>query len=309
MEFDKEQIELIGKRLSEISIVPYIPDDPQYYPPPGDHIENVANFFLFMVAQDHRCYLPGGDYSMRLHGKLLRGAELLYALAMERYTEDPHFFTPARMRRISKEDIEALFSRNGVTLPDVHTRVFLWNDLAEKLIALYRGSFLDLLTMTRGFLYETQGGFVDRMRVFRAYEDPVEKKTFLLYKFLHRRNIFFARDIHMVHVPVDNHLVRLAVRLGIVEIPKHLELLFYWKKHATVEEDTIIRLSIRSAYDELCRYANISPLTLDDFLWSHGRTVCLREHPSCDKCVLNQCCAGYTHKKFLFEHLYTRTWY
>ncbi|OYT56351.1 MAG: hypothetical protein B6U76_04010, partial [Desulfurococcales archaeon ex4484_217_2] len=63
---------------------------------------------------------------------------------------------------------------------------------------------------------------IDRLKTFRAYEDPVEKKSFLLVKFLERRGIFKPIDKENLHVPVDNHLVRIAFRLGIVKLDREI---------------------------------------------------------------------------------------
>ena len=144
----------------------------------------------------------------------------------------------------------------------------------------------------------------------RAYEDPVEKKSFLLYKFLERRGIFEAKDKENIHVPVDNHLTRIAIRFGLVVVPKEFEEIFLWRKEADRFTDIILRFHIREAYKEVSRLSGIPPTRLDDFLWMHGRNVCTTP-PLCEKCPLKESCNAYRNpvlKKYR-EHYYLNTWY
>jgi len=304
-----------AEAIKELDI-PY--DDfasPKYYPPKGEPEEKVARYFLFMTAIDHRTSRPNNPYQITVGGEKLKGASLLYFLGARKYEEDPDFFSPYRMARITLEDFSEWLNVKDASIPDPGLRVFLLRDAARKLLLLYRGQAMELIKSAYGRLYAPQGepwreGIIEKLKVFRAYEDPVEKKPFLLCKFLERRGILKIADKENARVPVDNHLTRIAVRLELVDFPEYFKPLFKWERKASKEEDVIIRLYIREAYSYVCRLSSMDPFVLDDFLWNHGRTVCLPENPACEKCPLRKLCKGLISDEVrsLKEHYYS-TWY
>jgi len=298
-----------------IKIKPDSFTNPEYFPPSNEPIESVINYFFFMVAIDHRTSLPGKLFEGYVDGKLYHGSDLLYRLGMIKYEENPDFFSPRKMSKMTIEDVKKWLSVDEprrIVIHDPEVRAFLLRDAGIKLLKLYDGSFLNLIQESKGYLYsKIDGGFIERLRVFRAYEDPVEKKPFLLAKFLERRGLLKIKDLENMQVPVDNHLVRVALRTGIVNGIEKLSDLFMWKREATREEDIIIRLIIRRVWKIISEISGINPGVLDDFLWMFGRKTCIREKPLCEECVLKDLCKAYpdSSRKQLNEHLYYDTWY
>jgi hypothetical protein len=76
-------------------------DDPLLYPNAESDSSRVALFFFFIVAIDHRTHPKGKIYKGRIDGTELTGAELMYALAMRRFSEDASFFTAERSDKFS----------------------------------------------------------------------------------------------------------------------------------------------------------------------------------------------------------------
>ena len=300
--------------------------DPKYFPPRNTDAETIARYFFFMVAIDHRTGTLDKNFEGYVGGDFVHGADALYRLGMLIFEKDPDFFSPKRMSRIARSDIEkwlVITEPEKIAIRDPEIRAFLLRDCGEKILKMYDGSVLGLIEASDHYLYSVvEGGFIDRLRIFRAYEDPVEKKSFLLAKFLERRGLLRVKDPENAQVPVDNHLVRIAIRSGLVIPSDDLRKYFVsWKQETSREEDVLIRLVIRMAYKKVTELANISPFILDDLLWLLGRKICVRGTPKCDwgtidelnvkGCPLRTFCEAYNKKEKLRwnEHRYFNTWY
>lgn len=302
--------------------------DPEYYPPEDADQELVARYFITMVAMDHRASRSGRPYEAYVDGRLYHGADLLYKLGSKMLAENPDFFDPLRLANLGVEDVLAwLTPPGGPAPPDPDVRAELLRDLGSKLVKLYEGRVLRLLTLSKGRLKtRLHDGLIDRLKVFKAYSDPVEKKAFLLAKFLHRRGLFEAEDREHREVPVDNHLTRIALRLGLVAVPRETEVAIARGVEFDSEEDLVMRLAVRRSYKLLAESSGIDPFDLDDFLWAFGRKCCTREAPVCvsgctngcakvlgcdgGSCVFSEVCpAAGDPRRLLPEHRHEGTWY
>jgi len=318
IDVNEERVANICKRLKLLKIPLDSFTNPDYYPVKGS-LEDIARYFMFMVAIDHRTSYRGVSYEEIVNGKVYHGADLLYRLGITKYKENPEFFSPQNMAKITVENVKAWLNYGRAKIWDIKVRTMLLKDLGFKLVKLYKGKVLNLLAESKGYLKRRGRGLVNSLQIFKAYEDPVEKKAYLLVKFLERRKIIQIRDHEHVEIPVDNHLTRIAFRLGIVNLSRKLMNLIVSKRHLTFEDDVIIRLTVRKAYKFLSMKASISPLYLDDLLWSLGRKCCTKPLPKCDQCKvlgyfscpLKEVCRGYRDKNYakLTEHTYVKTWY
>ncbi len=330
---NKERATLVGELLRKyISLFPVDRfTDTRFYPPENESREKIAMYFLVMVAMDHRLSRPGKPYEGYVEGEFYHGADLLYRLGSKKLSEDPDFFTARRLSKITVNDVLEWLSvsdgRKTVKPPDPEIRAELLRDIGKKLELLYEGSAYKLIVDSKGYLKgRYSDGFIDRLKIFKAFQDPVEKKAYLLAKFLERRGVLRINDPYNKEVPVDNHLVRIALRLGIVHVDNEtLERIaagipFSW------EEDILLRLTTREAYKYVSMRAGVDPFILDDFLWSFGRKCCKREGPVCRNgcsedckkiggclgggCLLKSVCSAYTDPLLMVpEHNYIDTWY
>ena len=310
---NRDKIDEIGDIIKK-----QIPSKPEsftntdLYPSDKDDVEDVLRYFFVMVALDHRTSRPNIPYETKINGKLYHGADLLYRLGKEMYSKNREFFSPEHLCDITEDEIKRWLNVYDARIPDPGVRAFLLRDLGWKLLRLFDGSLVKMIKLSNRRLFSSNYGFIEILKVFRAYEDPVEKKAFLLYKFLERRGLFVAVDREKLQVPVDNHLTRLAVRLGLIKFRNEIRCLFDdWSREATYEEDIVIRFTVRRAYKLLSNAFGIDPMYLDDFLWSFGRTVCKPGKPLCWRCPLVDVCdAGQkTELRMLKEHYYYSTWY
>ena len=285
--------------------------DERFYPPASDDPELVARYFLVMVAMDHRLSRPGKPYEACLEDGCYRGADLLYRLGMKKYSENPEFFAPGRLAEISIEDVRKWLSAGDATPPDLSIRALLLRDLGIKLAKLYNSSALKLIELSNNRVHgslETPG-LAENLKVFRAYEDPVEKKVMLLAKFLVVRGLF--KPIDELDVAVDNHLSRIAYRLGLVMVSGPLWVKIKDGVEVTAEEDVLLRITVRRAYRYVAVKSGLSTTVVDDFFWIMGRKLCTRDTPpGCEKCFFKSYCRARRNLAFMVnEHVYYNTWY
>ncbi len=326
-----DNIKLTSKAIKEIisNIKPDPFTDPQYYPPLNAPEEQVLRYFIFMVAIDHRTSRPGRPYEAEIDGKIYHGADLLYRLGINKWNMEPEFFSPIRMANISIDEVKkwltVKYKGKEICVPDIELRALLLRDLGIKLVKIYNGSVKNLIKSTDNRIKLINKGLVNRLKIFTAYEDPVEKKIYLFIKFITRRKLFNPIDKENLEVPVDNHVTRIALRLGYVQVEGKLYEKIIKGIEVSWEEDILIRMSVRIAFKYLSNITKIEPTILDDFLWLFGRTCCTREEPKCNTydekclrygwcnhsgCILrNLCPIGKGETNIINEHTYYNTWY
>ncbi len=295
---NRENVKKISTLISRSRI--YTPKyDLEIFPPRTDPAERQLAFFTAMVAIDHRTSAVY-PFEAWINGKKYKGSDLLFKLGVEVYRREPDFYTPENLSELGQSKALKLLSYRGMVIWDLHVRTLLLRDLGRKIMYKY-GSYTELLDV------DTVKGLLKRLSWFIAYEDPVAKKSFLLAKFLHKRGLTAFKDEENFHVPVDNHLTRIAFRLGIVElddytvIDRGIEL--------NRSQDLTIRMKVRNAWKLVSESSRVDPFTLDDFLWMHGRTVCLPGSPRCQDCILKAACRSLEIGYFPGEHKHSLTWY
>ena len=301
--------------------------DPRYYPPPSESREDVLRYFISMVAIDHRTSL-NNSFEGLVGNEFYHGADLLYRLGMIKYYESPEFFNPNHMAELTLDELSSWLSVKGPdrrvrSVWDPEVRVKLLRDLGKRLTKLYSGEVTNLINAARNRLKVPSGlGLIDYMKPFLPYSDPVEKKSYLFVKFISRRKLFNYVDLENSEVPVDNHLTRIALRLGFVSVEGSLRSKLVSGAPFTWEEDVSLRLAVRKAFKLLSKLINTDPLILDDLLWLFGRHCCTFKEPIClsrcggrckelglcgDECFLKNICPP--GNRFLTEHNYRNTYY
>ncbi|HIE24332.1 MAG TPA: hypothetical protein EYP68_08920 [Candidatus Korarchaeota archaeon] len=292
MRIDLERVRKLAEKVSDVKPILNAFDE-RFFPEKGVEKELVTSYFLFLTAIDHRTRVDN-IYHKEIDGELFFGSDLLFRLAKLKYNEDPEFYTAKSMERLSFKEFKEVFMPEGVTLRDPDLRVTLLRDLGSKLIRLYDGRTINLIEMAEERIKGTpmKPGLLELLKSFIAYTDPAEKKSYLLMKFLERRGLFSPKDPENQQVPVDNHLIRIAIRTGLLRLEKSWYPLLRNERRSTLEEDVALRLMTRAAFKQVAEEAKITPFVLDDFLWSHGRTICMRDGPLCEECSIRTACLG-----------------
>ena len=305
---------LLRRVVAEIPIDDFT--NPKYYPPKGADKGVLTMYFVVMVAMDHRLSRPRRPYEAIVNGEFYHGADLLYRLGALMLHREPGFFEANNLAKITREEVKQWLAPKEFSVPkpvDLDLRTKLLRDLGEKLCKLYDCDPYNIVLNSRGYLRNNGSGFIERLKAFTAYQDPVEKKAFLLAKFLERRRVLEIIDYWNKQVPVDNHVTRLALRWGLVEPDNEFLEKIAGGVPFSFDEDVFLRYTVRIAFKLVSQKAGIDPFVLDDFLWVFGRKKCRRDYPLCKTrrtCPIAGVCRAYANPLFIVpEHHYYNTWF
>ncbi len=270
--------------------------DNRFFPSPKENPEDVVRFFFFITGIDHRTSPLGQSFEGLVEEEYFQGADLLWHLALRKYHENPAFFEPKQMAHITTKHVKewlTVIQPVQVTIRNPSQRAELLRDCGRKLKGLYKSSVLNLLEQAENKLLgspsSTSLGLLDHLARFKAYEDPARKKSYLLLKFLLRRRLWTLEDPENLRIPVDNHLIRIALRTGIVQVSPSFEQNLRDRRELTVADDVALRQVIADAFAEVASYAKHPILELDDFLWHFGRLCCKATSPICDTGCSTKC--------------------
>ncbi|MFW5936024.1 MAG: hypothetical protein ACOCSC_01915, partial [Candidatus Hadarchaeota archaeon] len=117
-------------------------------------------------------------------------------------------------------------------------------------------------------------GLLQLLKDFKAYEDPLQKKSFLLVKLLRRQNLLTIKDIQNLKFPVDNVLMTIALQSGLLKVnEKILEKKLLDGELLSDSEVVQLRKATQQAFEVVSRASGMGPDILDDLLWTYGREV------------------------------------
>ncbi len=282
------QCHRLGHRLGELQPKAETFLESTLFPAPTYDREDVAHFFFFVTGIDHRTSPPNQSFEGTIEGRYFQGADLLWHLSLQKFKENPQSFHPKAMAHITDEMVADWFSVTHpvpVTIRNPEERAALLRNGGKLLLERYEGSVLNLLEKAEHRVSaqpeKANSGLLHWLSQFKAYEDPAKKKSYLLLKFLLRRNLWTIIDENRIRIPVDNHLTRIALRTNIVTVSSDLAALLREQIPISQAIDVLLREKIGDAYFQVGQYAKRSVLELDDFFWHFGRQCCVVTNPIC----------------------------
>ena len=288
MAISASQCQQLGHRLSDLQPIAETFLEPTLFPAPTSDREDVAHFFFFITSIDHRTSPPNQSFEGTIDGTYFQGADLLWHLSLRKFEENPKFFHPLKMAKITDKMVTEWFTIKQpfpVTIRNPSERAALLRNGGKLLLERYQGSVLNLLDKAEHRVStqpkKASSGLLHLLSQFKAYEDPAKKKSYLLLKFLLRRNLWTVIDNYQIRIPVDNHLTRIALRTSIVKVSADLASLLREQKPIALDADILLREKIGDAYSQVGQYAKRSVLELDDFFWHFGRQCCVVTNPTC----------------------------
>ena len=312
--------ERIGNKLRTIDVLP----DPYVRKPTTEEgRRREAEFWLYVIAICHSTRTLQGV----IDGTWLRGGDYLLVASRRKFDSDPGFFTAERMERIKGADLRAMLSDDWnperSTIDRVSERVGILRDCARTLSERFDGDVMRIYATSGGYLKRPDGrGILNLLREFRAYADPVEKKSSLLLLYLQESDVWKIKDPENLKVAIDYHITRVALRSGMVEITDSgLAERLRSRERATQAEDYEVREAVREACSLVSEHSGHDTFRVDVIFWNLGRSCCFYEHEPicrdkfchkkkkcslikatnyrCDgKCVLNGLCLGSTEDKY-----------
>ncbi|MBI2108754.1 MAG: hypothetical protein HYT93_01045 [Parcubacteria group bacterium] len=265
---------------------------------------HAIDFFFFAILHDHGFWF-GDDagYVSPLYGTILgknkvKGSDLLWKSLKRSFDKNPTIVTIERLLKITPEEFADVFSDdNGpIPFPDWEARYMLTKQYAQWFLAA-RIKPKDMLLKVRATpkpLLE----FRNLMRVVPGYTDPFNKKTLLLAMVLSLRPEKFlsVTDTESWDPIIDYHLMRLALRMGIVAIPNSNPLYKRLTKRNWVnaDEELFIRQEVYQAMKKVLQYSR-KPLAFVDYAFWSGRKFCPEmTEPNCRECPFQSVCAKKT---------------
>lgn len=128
---------------------------------------------------------------------------------------------------------------------------------------------------------------------FEPYGDPIKKKSFVFLMAVSASGLWALTDPHALRVPVDYHIMRIALRSGMVRVTDpHLSRLLRERSPVSEEIDQVVRSRVEEACDVLVQASGRSVFSVDMALWHIGRSCCFYEHePYCSRCPRPATCS------------------
>jgi len=246
-------------------------------------------FYLNSLLFDFR------GFDITLDGKELHGADVFFALSRLRLAHEPDFFTAARLASVTEEDILSVYSvaEDGqvCVIPRPGERAELLRDSAQRLLDDFGGEAANLLEATGGRLHRDDGrGLIDLLDQYAGYTDPHFKKGFMLVKTLETLGLYRVVDRENLFIPVDYHLMRVALRTGMIEVESQVGDQLRARRPASDELDEAIRGVVKSAYKIVEEASGLDIFTMDELFWTLGRSCChYSRPPRCHACDLTLC--------------------
>jgi hypothetical protein len=256
----------------------------------------LADFFYFNSALLFDFYGLEGEFD----GEMIKGSDLFFAMAGRKEEQDPGFFTAARMAKLDLDEYLSVYALDGkpenslINRPEERVRIL--RELGQGLLDDCGGSddcaFVWMLEKCGGRLHATDNtGFLDRLSKFEGYSDPHHKKAFVLLKILDRLGLFNPEDRENLYIPVDYHLIRMALRTGLVDVTDEgLAHQLSSRQEASQQDDDEIRQVVKLAYKILESESQIDVFVLDEIFWTIGRSCCHYSRPTrCTTCDFTDC--------------------
>lgn len=178
-----------------------------------------------------------------------------------------------------------------------------------------------------------QGGLLELLSGFRAYDDPVRKKSLFFLSLMQNHGLWKFVDPENLGPPVDYHEVRGHLRIGTVRVlDPDLRARLYRGGEVSQVEDVAIRSSVYQAIMLLSRRSGLGPSRLHYLFWNVFRSVCTRDNPDClrlrpettlperylpltvhadgpPRCPFSGTCASCGSAELLLEHVFLTDWY
>lgn len=252
----------------------------------------IKDFYFVLVSISHQTSsLSGPNLVGTIQGKSLRGWDYLRAKLCVAIHTNPSIISPVNLASISSNNLKiALEDDNGrLSVSDLKGRVLLLNDLGERMLNLGYDSVQRLYDQSEGWLVrEDKLGLLQQLTSFKAYSDPMRKKSLFLTTLMKNHGFWNYQDEDKLGPPVDYHEIRGHLRFGTIEA-KEPKLFKKLQKNCkiTEKEDIGIRHAVYKAIMRISRDSNTSPSVLHYFFWNLFRNCCDRKHPHCVSCPLN----------------------
>jgi len=246
----------------------------------------------------------------------LMGWDYLTKVLIELSKNEPTFLEPKNLKLMDKNKLtkrlKILFSDYNdlehTTIERVEERARFLIDCAKIIDEKYSGKVLNLLEKSSGYLVNNHGLY-KLLEEFKAYNDPLRKKSGVLLDFLTTSGVFKIKDPENFAPIVDYHIQRVLLRMGCIEVNDESlrKKLMNFKK---LDSDEEFRIAAQEVLKKISKMSGKTLIELDPLFWSLGRSCCHIKTTLCyDKVCDKNPCTFYTfmdltnHNKCVFENI------
>ena len=251
--------------------------------------EQVGNFYLLLVAI---CYQTSPRGRLPLEGNVggrhLHGWDYLSAKLEQAARGNSAMLGPVSWAHTAENDVRELFRDDilGDRLSDPAGRAFFIRDLGHQMLRRSWDSAADMYRACAGRIATGDPNLLSSLAQFRAYDDPVRKKSFFFLELMQNAGLWKYADPDALGAPVDYHEVRGHLRIGTAEIcDSDLRERIMSGLQVTSAEDVEIRKAVYAALMLVSELSGLrNPGRLHYLFWNVFRSCCTRENPHCDAC-------------------------
>lgn len=264
------------------------------------------DFFFFACIHNYGFWHGEEKYEGPLYGTLngkqVKGSDLLWKLLLRAATFNKNALSPEHLVNMMLSDYCRMFSDdNGpisLFISDERYALTLaygrWFIARRMTGADARAEFLARLNYypdPLGALCSIITHKEDGIPGYR--EDPLKKKALLLLMALANRPEHFivSRKDFAWDPIVDYHLMRLALRLGLVVLPEDWKTENTGRKFTSSEREEAIRKTVSRAIKSVITKSGRPMTEINNLMWSARRFCPEMEKPNCAECVLANVCA------------------
>lgn len=191
------------------------------------------------------------------------------------------FLQPGIISSIAFNDLcnrlASLFSDDGnplnTTLDRIGERASFLAEADYILENQYKGRFENLVKLSKQFLLAGGKGLYEILENFKAYSDPMRKKSTFMLKLLQDAGLIKVKDPKNFVPIMDYHMQRVLLRTGCVEVSGK-KLAAKLRNREAVDKDTAVRKACIEAFRIIARESGMPVVELNDFFWSLGRSCC-----------------------------------
>ncbi len=240
-----------------------------------------ANFWFLLAAICHQTS-PAGLPALEgeLGGVHRRGWDYLVHAFLKAAINDRELLSPTRWQRFDEHAITKVF---GSLLSSPNARASLIADLGLQLSTLNWTTINDVYAYCDGYLIDHTPNLLDVLSQFKAFSDPVQKKSVFFLALMQNTHIWKYADEERLPAPVDYHEVRGHLRIGTVKLTNNeLETRIRRGDYVLPADDVSLRLVVREAIQLIAELVGHSPNTLHYLFWNLFRTYCVRDIPLCN---------------------------
>ena len=301
---DFKQVEKIAEKIKtfdEIKPFNFYEESHKLYPAINEANPSMTISY-FLGTQSHQFgfwYDDGNKYLKPMtgiiNGKEFRGSDYLMASSMRALKEDPDFFLPARMSTMELSDVKHWFRDDdgNVPMPQLEDHLRLAKGYGQKLVD--DGLAPDELVYMANAEEKPLKTFLELLDTIPGYmEDSLRKKSMLVSVVLSNRSEHFLeiKDSENLKPIVDYHLMRLALRTGMVKVYQHVEEELKDRVFMADTEVDSIRLATYLVFEKLSELSGKDIPTVDSFAWSARHYCPQMEIPDCNSgaCGLEDIC-------------------